>query len=115
MGSEAEGGRGAVSAALGARGEDPAAGDLGAGAQAEPRGEVFFGRPAGHIEADLGDESEGDGSIDALDTGEVHAGDAEEGGAGVEGGGIAVSAPLATGGREGAALGAIGGGGEGGC
>lgn len=58
---------------------------------------MFLAGPGGHVEADLGDEGEGDGGIDALDEGEIDAGGAEEGGAGIEAGGVAVGACLAAG------------------
>src|SRR5712691_8205192 len=52
-----------------------APGDLAAGRQAEPGGEVLFRGPARHIQADLRDQLQGRGRVDAIDPREVDAGE----------------------------------------
>src|ERR1700682_5090027 len=46
--------------------------------QAQPRGKVPFGLPARHLQPDFADDGLTDAHIDAIDSGQVDAGDAVE-------------------------------------
>jgi hypothetical protein len=86
-GRQAESGGGPVGVGLGAGAELLAAGGLASRGESQPGGEILPGGPAGHtrtcmrckcVEADLSDEFEGGLGVDALDGGQVDAGEAEE-------------------------------------
>jgi len=92
IGSQPEGGGSAIGVGFGSSAEAFAARDIASGGESQPGGEMLVGGPAGHVEADLGDELEGRLGIDALDGGEIDAADAEKMGADVEGGLILLAA-----------------------
>src|SRR5262245_62607381 len=75
-GREAERGGRAAGRRFGAAAALLAAGDVAAGREAEPGGEVFLRGPPGHVEADLADHGESGGRVDAIDLGEVDTGEA---------------------------------------
>src|SRR5262249_58315831 len=80
-------GRRAAGRGFGAAAALLATGEVAAGGEAEPGGEVFFGGPAGHVEANLADHGEGGGGVDPVDVGEVNAGETMQVLAGREAGG----------------------------
>jgi hypothetical protein len=71
-GREPEGGRRPVGRRFGPAAELLAAGDLAAGREAEPGGELFLGGPARHVDPDFSHDFQGRGGIDAIEAGERH-------------------------------------------
>ena len=111
QGSHPQHGGGAIGGRLGAGAEAPASGDLVLGGEREPRREVLLGGPSREVGPDLGEELERGIGGDAIDLGEVGAGQVVERRANVEGRFIPVAAGHAWAGQRG--RGRVGRGGQG--
>src|SRR5262247_2909336 len=90
-GGEAERGGRAARRRFGAAAVLLAPGEVAAGREAEPGGEVFFRRPPSHVDSDLADDGEGGGCVNAVELGEVDPGEAMQVLAGIEAEGRASS------------------------
>ena len=91
-GGHAEHGGGAIGRRLGPRAEAPPTRDAVLRREGEPGGEVVFGGPPAEVGANLGDQLEGAVGGEAIDLGEVDAGEMVEDGPDIEVGFVAVPA-----------------------
>jgi len=73
--------------------------DLVLGTQSQPATEVFHTRPAVHVGTDLAEDDQGGAFFDALDGRQVDAGEAIEGGAGIEPGLVGLFVAVGLGGK----------------